>query len=312
MRAQRTHIQRDDWLYLAGFGSATCEQCNITRRGTIRKLDELRMNTQQLAGPVLQGIRIVDFTQTWAGPHCTRLLAELGAEVIKVESTHRLDELRGGVSVADSSSNNRRDGNTNEPWNTTGAFHVLNRGKLSVTFDLGNARGRSLALRLIEKSYIIIENSQIGFMYYLGLGYEVVSQAHPSIIYVTILPFGSTGPERDYVAYGVTQELLAGMHSINSYPGGDPLKSGINQWDPITAIHTFDAVMTALVHRERTGQGSYIEVAHIESMVELLGEFLLDYQINGSLPERMGNRDRNWAPQGCYPDHDDLDGILAA
>jgi len=220
---------------------------------------------------------ILDLTTAWAGPYGTRLLADMGAEVIKVEAVNNGDLLRSDI------------------------FNHVNRNKYACTLDIGQPRGRELFLRLVALSDVVIESYRSPVMEDLGLSYDVLRSARADIILVSMPSHGKTGPEKGFVANGSDIEQLAGLTAISGYLGGGPQKTGISYGDPVSGIAAAAAVALALWHRRRTGEGQYVEVAQWENMVGLIGEYVVGYSMNGRLPQPMGNRHSSMAPHGCYP-----------
>jgi crotonobetainyl-CoA:carnitine CoA-transferase CaiB-like acyl-CoA transferase len=250
----------------------------------------------------LAGVRVADVSQIWAGPHCTRMLADMGAEVIKVESVQRMDMTRGPLNPP-RGYGNYPDGEPGEhPYNRAGSFNAVNLNKRGVTLNFHDPRGVALFKDLVAISDVVVENFSLGVMDRLGIGYEALRAVRPDLIMLTMPAFGSTGPEAHYVAYGINQEQLSGMVSLTGYRDSDmPIKSGINVGDPISALHGVTAILGALFHRRRTGRGQRIELAHLEANITLIGEAVLEYTMNGRNPPRMGNRHPTAAPHGCYP-----------
>lgn len=150
-------------------------------------------------------------------------------------------------------------------------------------------------------SDVVIENFRFGVMEKLGLGYDVLREIRPDLIMVSMPAFGRTGPERSYVAYGINQEQLSGIAGLTGYRGEGPMKSGINIGDPLAGLHTAGVILAALRHRQRTGEGQFIEVAQLETIIPLIGEYIVAYGMNQRIPERLGNRHPLVAPHGCYP-----------
>jgi crotonobetainyl-CoA:carnitine CoA-transferase CaiB-like acyl-CoA transferase len=240
----------------------------------------------------LDGIRIADLSAVWAGPYATRLLADLGAEVIKVESPNNPDLLR-ALSLLPPGTENT--------WNKSAYFNHNNRNKLGVSLDLANPRGRELFLKLVEKCDAVIENYRAEVLDKLDLGYGVLKAAKPDIILVSMPGHGKDGPERDYVAYGTNVEQLAGLASLTGYRGGPPQKTGISYGDPVAGAAAAGALLLALLARRRTGRGQYVEVAQREALTGLIGEAVVGYSMTKEIPPRIGNRHPFWAPHGCFP-----------
>jgi crotonobetainyl-CoA:carnitine CoA-transferase CaiB-like acyl-CoA transferase len=244
----------------------------------------------------LQGVRIVDLTQIWSGPFATQLLADLGAEVIKVEPIYRLDPDRGmewpavGATLAG-----------DRPYNRSGSFNEHNRNKLAITLDLKKPRAVDVFKRLVAVSDVVIDNFSFGVMERLGLGYEALKAVKPDIIVLSMPAFGNTGPERGYIGYGPVQEQLSGVTSITGYEGSPPLETGFYYGDPSAGLQAAGAILTALWSRRRTGRGQFVDLSQRETLVSFLGEMLLDHQMNARTWQPRGNRDESMAPQGVYP-----------
>jgi benzylsuccinate CoA-transferase BbsF subunit len=246
----------------------------------------------------LEGVRILDFSRIWAGPHATKLLADMGAEVIKVESAKAWDPHRMIVG-----SGNLPDGERGpDPWNRSGWFNTLHMSKYGVTADVRHPRGKALIEELVSISDVVIENFRAGLMERRGLGYEDLRRLRPDIIVVSMPAFGNSGPWRDFIQYGIGQEQLGGIASMNGYLGDDsPVKSGVNFGDPISGAHAAAAVLSALIYRRRTGRGIFIDVSQLESSIMTIGEHLLGFQMNRRNPQNRGNRHPIYAPHGAYP-----------
>ena len=232
----------------------------------------------------LSGIRVLDLTMGWAGPYASRLLGDMGAEVIKIESVRDWDVTRAPHLLG-------RD--VEKGYNRSGYFNHLNRNKLGCTLDLSHPRGRELFLKLVALSDAVIENYGDDTMDDPGLSYDVLRQARPDVILVSISAHGKDGPEAGHVA---------GRGGVaTGYPDRGPHKSGISYGDPVAGISAAAALCAALLYRRRTGRGRWVEVAQRESMTSLMGEFFVGFSMNGRQPPLLGNRHRSMAPHGCYP-----------
>ena len=243
------------------------------------------MSTKPLAG-----IRIADFSWVWAGPYCTLQLAHLGAEVIRIESRDRPCVTRLLPPFADFQAGPNR----------SGYFNQYNQGKRSLTLNLKHPRALEVAHRLITQSDVVAENFANGVMERMGLGYDTVRKLRPDVIFVSISGYGRTGPERDFVSYGPATVPLAGFSSVTGYKGGPPMHVGISYGDPTAGLHGALAVLAALCHRKRTGEGQFIDVSLWEASASLLPDALLEYEMNGVEPPRDGNRDPHMAPHGVF------------
>ncbi|MGD0779278.1 MAG: CoA transferase [Dehalococcoidales bacterium] len=240
----------------------------------------------------LAGIRILDFGQMWAGPHLTQWLAVMGAEVIKVETLLRLDFMRMiGIPPGLDRGN----------FNAGTAFASLNYGKKSITLNMNESRAIELAKKIIKISDVVTENFGGAILERWGLSYEELKKIKPDIIYYAGSGYGRSGPHRSRPSYAEIVEAYDGSTYLNGYPGGEPATVGVSPWtDATQAMHGAFAIMAALYHRDRTGEGQYIDAAMIEGSANFLGEMVIGYTMNGALGERMGNRDKSAAPHGCY------------
>lgn len=239
----------------------------------------------------LEGIRVADFCWAWAGPYGALQLAHLGAEVIRIESTTRMCPSRLIPPWAD----NKQGG-----YNRSGYFNQYNQGKRSLTLNLKTPEGLDIAKKLVGKSDIVIENFAAGIMDKMGLGYKVLSAIKSNIIMASLSGYGATGPESSYVSYGPPQVALSGMASLTGYIGGQPLQAGFSYGDPNGGIHGTFAIMCALLHRAKTGEGQYIDLSQREACAMLLPDALMEFAMNGTQPPRNGNRDPYLAPHGVF------------
>lgn len=249
----------------------------------------------------LRNYRVLDLSRIWAGPYCTKLMADLGAEVIKMESLSVYDSHRGPVNPARGIASYPDSEPGEEPWNRNGWFNCLHMSKYGITLELTSDEGRRAFERLVSISDVLIENFRQGSLERLGYDYEAMRKHRPDLIYVSMPAFGNTGPWKGYLGYGIGQEQLSGMAHLTGYPDDGPMKSGINHGDPITGSHAAGVLLAALRRRRRTGKGMYIDVSQQESAVAFMGPDLLAYQMTGQEPERIGNRSRWYAPCNTYP-----------
>ncbi|MEW6185903.1 MAG: CoA transferase [Thermodesulfobacteriota bacterium] len=240
-------------------------------------------------GP-LKGIQVTEFTSAWAGPYATCLLGFLGADVIKVESRRRIDHARNL-----SFSTGKRFSGPNE----SSVFNNLNLNKKSVTLNLSKPQAVEIAKRLVALSDVVMENFRPGVIPRLGLGYEVLKEIKPDLIYISSSSCGQTGPQREYVGYAPTFAALGGFSHITGYEDWPP-SNFMGSMDLRSATTSAFAVLTALIYRHRTGEGQYIDLASQETIAVLAGDVLLDYFMNNRSPIRKGNRDEWMAPHHCY------------
>jgi len=252
-------------------------------------------------GMPLKNYRVLDLSRIWAGPYCTKLFADMGAEIIKMESLSVYDSHRGPVSPARGIAAYPDGEPGEEPWNRNGWFNCLHMSKYGVTLELTKPEGRRVFEQIVSISDVVIENFRQGSLERLGYTYEELRKHRPDLIYVSMPAFGNTGPWKGYLGYGIGQEQLSGMAHMTGYRGDGPMKSGINHGDPITGSHSAGVLMAALRHRRKTGKGMFIDVSQQESSVALMGPEVLAYQMTGQEPERLGNRSRWYAPANSYP-----------
>jgi benzylsuccinate CoA-transferase BbsF subunit len=245
-------------------------------------------------GP-LTGIRVLDLSWVLAGPVVGRLMADAGAQVIKVESEKRLDNTRLGrpFPVEDEAI---------RAIDRVPLFHTLNAGKLSIGVDLRSERGRDLVLRIARTCDVVVENFAPGVLDRLGLGYEALRALHPEIILLSMSGAGQEGPLSDVPAYAPTVTSLAGLDGLVGYPGEPALGMlGANFADALGGLYGFHAVLTALWARDRHGVGQHVDYSEMDGVCSMLAEPLIDYFMNGRVPPPSGNSHRTGAPYGIFP-----------
>ena len=238
----------------------------------------------------LEGVRVADFSWAWAGPYATLLLGFLGAEVIKIESKKRLDHSR-LMSLTT--------GQAFKSLDASPVFCQLNLNKLGVTLNLSTGKGIELAKRIVGLSDVVIENFRPGVIEKLGLGYGALRKVKPDIVMLSISARGQKGPERHYVGYAPNFGALGGLSYLTGYEGGEP-STLVGSLDLRVGTWAVFAVMGALVHRKRTGQGQYIDLSASEAVSCLITDSIMEYTMNGKVPTRAGNRDEIMAPHNCY------------
>jgi crotonobetainyl-CoA:carnitine CoA-transferase CaiB-like acyl-CoA transferase len=241
----------------------------------------------------LEGVRVLDLSRVWSGPACTRILADLGAEVIKVESVSSYDLTRGLYQF--------RNAPCGATWNKAPYFHIRNAGKLGVTLDLDQPEGLRHVRELIAVSDVVVENYTPSVMRRFGLEYEDVARINPHAIMLSMSGYGHTGPWSRYRAYGMGFEAASGLSSLTGYRDGPPVVNGNNFLDGCTGTLAAFGVLVALYHRGRGGDGQYVDLSQHEASIPACGEALMDYQLDGTAPVRTGNRSPSAAPQGIYP-----------
>ncbi|MFC1825425.1 CaiB/BaiF CoA transferase family protein [Thermodesulfobacteriota bacterium] len=251
------------------------------------------MNTTETKG-ALEGIRVVDFSWALAGPLAARIMADHGAQVIKIE--------RPGGEIARFVPPFPEESGVNR----SGIFNNMNRNKYGMTLDVQNPRGLELAKKLISTSHVVVENYASGVVEKWGLGYEELCKVKPDIILASMPAYGHSGPYRDHIGYGQTLHTLSGWFDLIGYaPDQPPTGIGFAYSDYIGGCLAATMVMAALHRWRKTGEGSYIEVPQFEALCAMLGPAFLDYFVNQRVAQRSGNRlppnTRAAAPHGAYP-----------
>ena len=241
----------------------------------------------------LAGVRIVDLTMMWAGPYATKLLAEAGAEVIKIESPRAWDNIRTLVP---------QDPAIEDPWNSAYYFNEYNHSKKSLTLDLATPAGRHVLLRLVATADVVIENYRADVLDNLELGYDVLREANDDIVLVSMAGFGKTGPLSRHVGFGPIIEMMSGLMSLTGYGDDDvPIKTGVSYGDPVGGLNAVAATGLAVLRRERDGRGVHVDLAQRETAATMAGPAFAAASLRGEEPVRGGNRDPRFVPQGCYP-----------
>lgn len=237
----------------------------------------------------LQGITIVDFTWVGAGPLATRILADFGADVIKIESRGRPDVLRVTPPLAPHGAEYER----------SGYFAARNANKRGITLDMSAPAGRDIAVRLLEKADVVANSFAPDVMDRWGLGYLEVARIRPDIIYLEMPMLGSEGPYRKFTGFGATLLAVSGLLDLCGYEDGEPVGTGTNYPDHVpNPMHAAFAVLAALIYRRKTGQGQRIEVSQLESTLNIIGDAFID---QGHPARRQGNRSAVFSPHGVYP-----------
>jgi len=240
----------------------------------------------------LTGIRVLDFTWGGAGPFATKALADHGAEVIKVETNTHYDFPRtmgpyaGGIAGV----------------NRSAYFTNRNSSKLSISVNLKKPEAVKLVKRLAATCDLVVNNFRAGILEKLGLGYQKLSAGRTDLIYVSMPLQGSSGPQANFSGVGHTLNVLSGIYGVTGYPDGQLVGPGTNYPDhSVNPGHALVAILAALIHRRRTGQGQYVEISQLESTMNLLGPSILAYSMDGENPAPLGNWSRTAAPYGLFP-----------
>ena len=258
------------------------------------------MSEQKRAGP-LAHVRILDLSRIMAGPWASQMLADLGADVIKVERPGVGDDTRtwGPPVLA---------GEGGESTQDSGYYLCVNRGKRSVTVNISTPEGQKVIRELAGECDIVIENFKVGTLQRYGLAYDDLRQVNPALIYASITGFGQDGPRANEAAYDFMIQAMGGLMSItgeaDDKPGGGPQKVGLPIVDLMTGMYTAVAVLAALSRREQTGEGDYIDLALLDVQLAFLANQGMNYLLSGNTPVRHGNAHPNIQPQDVYPCRD--------
>ena len=232
---------------------------------------------------MLDGIRVLDLSRVIAGPYCATLMADLGADVVKVERPGRGDDLRA--------------------WRGSGmsaAFAAINRGKRGIAVDLQQSEGSKLVFELASRADVIVENFLPGVADKLGLGYSAVSAANPAVVYVSVTGFGQTGPHARRAGYNTIAQGMSGIMALTGMPGHPPTKVGGSVADLAAALWAFGVANAALAHRLRTGRGQHLDVSLLASTLALLPDPVAHYFDSGQRPPRAGNRNPYLTPAEAF------------
>ena len=229
------------------------------------------------------------------------MLGDLGADVVKVEGPHRPDPERGAMAPKAAGGGpypNNDPGD--EPYNRAGRFVEYNRNKRAIAIDLKAAEGVEVLKSLVGWADVVIENFSVGVTQRLGIDYEQLRKVKPDLVMVSMPAFGATGPDRSFVAFGPQQECLVGLAEITGYDPGTPMSTGVFYPDPTVALFAVSAILTALWHRDGTGEGQHIEIAQREAVTFSLPEPLTALAETGKTPGPLANGHPVWSPHGCF------------
>jgi len=233
----------------------------------------------------LEGLRVIDMTRVLAGPFCSMLLADMGAEVIKVETPGKGDDSRGYPPFLKGSS---------------AYFDNLNRNKQSIVLDLKKAEAREILRNLLKKSDVLLENFKPGTMEKLGFGYEAVRALNPKIVFASISGFGQYGPYRDRPGYDIIGQAMGGLMSVSGWPDSPPTRTGTAMADIVAGLSACIGILASLRGREQTGIGERIDVSLVDSIVSAMETVIQIYLVEGRVPQRVGNRYEFIAPYDSF------------
>lgn len=245
----------------------------------------------------LEGVKIVDLTRILAGPTATQLLADLGADVIKIEKPNAGDDTRkwGPPYVA-----HKDGGDTHE----SAYYLCANRNKRSVTVDVASEGGQQLIRRLLKDADVLVENFKVGGLAKYGLSYEDLKTEFPRLVYCSVTGFGQTGPYAPKAGYDFLAQAMGGIMSITGDPEGKPVKVGVGISDVMCGMYATVGILAALRHRDRTGEGQYVDTCLYDTSIAWLINEGTNYLVSGNLPKRRGNQHPNIVPYDVYPSAD--------
>jgi crotonobetainyl-CoA:carnitine CoA-transferase CaiB-like acyl-CoA transferase len=241
---------------------------------------------------LLAGIRIIDLSMGWAGPLCGRHLADNGADVIKVESIQHFDWWRGWEATKAFVDDHGQE--------KAASFVTVNRNKRGITLDLEHPRGKDLLKRLVRTADAVVENYSGGVLPKLGLDYTALRDVKPDLVMMSMPAFGARGPWRSYRAYGSTVEHASGMPHLHGEPDWPPTMLHVAYGDPVAGLNAAAALLVALRHRRRTGEGQFLDLSQSECLFPLAVHGILEQSVTGQAPARTGNRWPHAAPNGSY------------
>ncbi|MBI4273196.1 MAG: CoA transferase [Rhizobiales bacterium] len=245
-----------------------------------------------MPGP-LSGLRVLELARVLAGPWAGQILADLGAEVIKVERPGSGDDTRGwGPPFVED-----KDGNS------LGAayYHACNRGKRSIALDLEDEKGKRVVHMLAKRSDILVENFKVGGLAKFGLDYASLAKENPRLIYCSITGFGQDGPYAHRAGYDLMIQGMGGIMSITGEAGGAPMRIGVAYADVFTGVYSAVAILAALAEREKTGRGAHLDMALLDTQVSVLANQSLFYLVSGQVPPRLGNAHATVVPYQVFP-----------
>ncbi len=248
----------------------------------------------------LAGYRVLDLSRILAGPWASQLLADLGAEVIKIERPGQGDDTRswGPPYMPD------REG---EPGSESAYFHGANRGKFSVCIDMAKPGGQELIRNLALESDVLIENFKVGGLKKYALDYETLKLVNPKLVYCSITGFGQTGPYAERAGYDFMIQAMGGLMSITGEAEGQPMKVGVALADILTGLYAANAIQAALIYRQQSGRGQYIDLALLDVQVATLANQAMSYLATGNNPQRLGNAHPSIVP---YQAFETIDGFI--
>ncbi|KQV82841.1 CaiB/BaiF CoA-transferase family protein [Rhizobium sp. Root1220] len=254
------------------------------------------MTETWLKKPPLTGIRVIELARVLAGPWAGQMLADLGADVIKVENPDGGDDTRqwGPPFVEGADGENL----------SAAYYHSANRGKRSITADLRSAQDQALVRRLVATADVVVENFKVGGLVKYGLDYDSLKTTNPKLVYCSITGFGQTGPYASLAGYDYIVQGMSGFMSITGEPDGQPMKAGVAIADIFTGIYAVSAIEAALIHALKTGEGQLVDMALLDVQSAVLANQNMNYLVSGHAPTRLGNAHPNISPYEVVPASD--------
>jgi crotonobetainyl-CoA:carnitine CoA-transferase CaiB-like acyl-CoA transferase len=245
-----------------------------------------------MSGP-LTGVRVLELARILAGPWAGQILADLGADVIKVERSGAGDDTRAwGPPFVPGADGGHLD---------AAYYHATNRGKRSIELDFESEDGKRIVRKLAARSDVLIENFKVGGLAKFGLDYLSLSKLNPRLVYCSVTGFGQTGPYASRAGYDLMAQGMGGFMELTGMPDGEPTRAGVPIADIMTGVYSVVGILGALVQREKTGRGSYVDTALVDTQVGVLANQALNYLVSGKLPQRIGNAHPNIVPYQVFP-----------
>lgn len=300
-----TTINESDFTTTGPIAKLSATPWNLNRDAPALSADALQfagpstsIDTSVNATPPLQGVRVLCFTQAWAGTFATEILALLGADVVQIETVTRPDVWRGaGSPIPDAVKN---DAIKQSQLNTNGMYNSVNLNKRAITLDVTHPKGKEMFWNMVENFDVIVDNFSPHVMTNWGVTLESLHARRPDMIFASISGYGRQGPLAEYPANGATTEPMAGFASIHGYEGDEAMNTGGLIPDPISGYYLAASILTAIHHRKQSGEGQRVDAAMIEAVSLQLGDALLDYDANGNIRKPSGNKHPRIAPHSVF------------
>ena len=275
------------------------------QQSTTSEISKLSAAKSKTSTQALQGIKVLDLSRVLAGPSCTQILADLGAEVIKVEKPLIGDETRHWTPPF------FEDIHDDQPQATSAYYATVNRNKKSMTVDMSKPEGQAIIKKLASESDVLVENFKVGGLKKYGLDYESLKVLNPRLIYASLTGFGQTGPDAHKPGYDFISQGLSGLMSLTGQADGAPQKIGVPVVDLFAGLELTIGIQAALLARQNTGKGQWVDVALLDSAVSMLANFGMNYLASGITPSRLGNAHPSICPYQVFKAADNKHFIIA-